>query len=326
MQPPYEVLKQGLHKDPLDPSTPQPDQSGWSPCWRSAYTSSAMALYRDALRLQGISDIREAVLDDLGTHYGLSKQECVERCLHWEEWSVQEWSKCARSTKEEITDFYRSTKSWSFDLLWYAYLQAEGYANPVSVAIANTLVKFDLRNASHLDFGSGVGTTSQLFRRLGYESSLADISTSLLEFARFRLERRGEAATFIDLTYQSLEPDRYDVITAIDTLVHIPDLSVSLTALHRALKPGGLLFANLDTRPPTPENSWHLYSDDLPLRWQIQRTGFERVDEQMVPQYRKVTPTGLAHLARGGRDYVLLKSPLRPIYRAIKRKVRRFLG
>ena len=328
MHTPDGLLKQGLHIDPLDPSTPQPDQSGWSPRRRSAYTSSAMAFYRDALRLRGVSDIREAVLDDLGTHYGLSKQECVERCLHWEEWSVQEWSKGARSTKEEITDFYRSTKSWSFDLLWYGYLQAEGHANPVSVAIANTLVRSDLRTPSHLDFGSGVGTTSQLFRRLGYESSLADISTSLLEFARFRLERRGEAATFIDLTCQSLEPDRYDVITALDTLVHIPDLPVALTALHRALKPGGLLFANLDTRPATPENAWHLYSDDLPLRWQMHRTGFEPVGrmDHMVPQYRKVATTGLAHLMRGGRDYVLLKSPFRPIYRAVKRKVGRFLG
>lgn len=321
-------LKQGLHLDPLDPSAPKPDPSGWSSRRRSAFASSAMALYRDALRLPKVSDLREAVLDDLGTHYGFSARECVERCLHWEEWSVQEWQEHERATADEIAAFYHSTKSWSFDLLWYAYLQAEGHAYPVSVAIANSLVRPDSRTPSHLDFGSGIGATSQLFRRLGYETSLADISTSLLEFARFRLERRGEDAIYIDLNVRSLEPERYDIITAVDTLVHIPDLPAALEMLHRALKPGGLLFANLDTRPATPENAWHLYSDDLALRWQMHRTGFEPVEgiDHMAHQYRKVATTGLAHLIRGGRDYVLLRSPLRPLYRSLKRQVRQLVG
>lgn len=321
-------LKQGLHADPLDPACPRPDPSTWSPRRRTAFESPMMALYRDALRLPHVHGVREAVLDDLGTYHGLSPKECVERCLHWEEWSVEEWKGHERVTPEDIADFYHSTKSWSFDLLWYAYLQAEGYAYPVSVAIAQTLGPPDGRQLSHLDFGSGIGATSQLFRRLGWETTLADISTSLQEFARFRLQRRGETATFLDLNAQELEPERYDVITAVDTLVHIPDLPAALVALHRALKPGGQLFANLDTRPATPENAWHLYADDLQLRWQMHRAGFEPVDrmDHMAPRYRKVDPAELAHLVRGCRDYVLLKSPLRPLYRSVKQRVKAVIG
>jgi 2-polyprenyl-3-methyl-5-hydroxy-6-metoxy-1,4-benzoquinol methylase len=56
--------------------------------------------------------------------------------------------------------------------------------------------------------------TSQLFAKAGYETTLADVSTSLLDFARYRFSRRGEAARFTDLNDEKLETGRYDVITA----------------------------------------------------------------------------------------------------------------
>src|SRR5262249_22830714 len=157
-------------------------------------------------------------LDDLSSYFDLTKDECVRRCVNWEQWSVQEWHAQRRSSVEEIYDFYHKTQSWAFDLLWYSYLQSEEYAYPVSVVIADTLGRIGA-SASHLDFGSGVGATSQLFSALGYSTTLADISTSLLEFARFRLNRRCINATYLDLNQVSLSPNSYDVITAIDTLV-----------------------------------------------------------------------------------------------------------
>ncbi len=89
-----------------------------------------------------------------------------------------------------MTDFYRTTQSWAFDLLWFAYLQAEGYGLPSSV-LALQAMATRAHGPAHLDFGSGAGVTSQLFARAGYETTLADISTSLLDFARYRLKRRG---------------------------------------------------------------------------------------------------------------------------------------
>src|SRR5205814_1215983 len=44
--------------------------------------------------------------------------------------------------------------------------------------------------------------------------------------------------------------------------------------LHAALRPGGWLITNFDVRPPSPENAWHLYDDDLNLRAILHRAGF----------------------------------------------------
>jgi SAM-dependent methyltransferase len=289
-----------------------------------------MEAYRAGLLIGDSFDVRTSILDDLSTYFELEPAECVRRCIDWERWSVEEWHQSGRDSAEGLASFYQSTRSWAFDLMWYAYLQAECYAYPVGVAIAQS-VGPTARGARHLDFGSGVGTTSQLFRRLGYETELADISTSLLDFARFRLERRGEQAVYLDLNTARLADNRYDVITAVDTLVHIPDLARTLGLLHRALRPGGYLFANFDVRPPTAENAWHLYSDDLPLRWLLQRTGFEPEEsvDGMVTRYRRVEPAGLPHQLRGMRDAVMLRSPLRrlarPVMAALRRARRRWL-
>ncbi len=319
-------LKQGAHPDPLDPEQQRPDPAAWTPRQRGAFNSREMQLYRASLLVQGASDIRGSVLDDLSTYFGLSPQECVRRCIDWEQWSVEEWHAQGRDSEASLTQFYRTTRSWAFDLLWYAYLQAEGFHYPVPVVIARALPQ-ELRarpQRRHLDFGSGVGDAAQLFTSLGFDSVLADVSTSLLSFARFRLERRGFRAAYLDLNDVTLGRAQYDVITAIDTLVHVPDFVATVTALHRALKPGGYLFTNFDVRPASAENAWHLYADDLPLYWQLQRVGFEPVHnlDRRISCFRRVEPVGMAHWVRGLRDALLLRSPLRPTYRSGRARIR----
>jgi SAM-dependent methyltransferase len=314
-------LKQGPHPDPLDPGQLKPEPATWSARQRHAYASSEMQAYRAGLLLEGQADVRASILDDLSTYFGLSPAECVRRCIDWERWSLEEWQATRRDSPESLIDFYRTTRSWAFDLSWYAYLQTEGFHYPVSVVIARALpTGLRARGGRHLDFGSGVGDAGQLFCRLGFETELADISTSLLAFARFRLERRAEYASYLDLNATTPGPAQYDFITAIDTLVHVPDLPATASMLHRALKPGGYLFTNFDVRPPTPENAWHLYHDDLPLYWQLQRSGFEPVQnlDRRIVCYRRVEPVGLAHQFRGVRDSVLLRSPLRRAYRSTR--------
>ncbi len=275
-----------------------------------------MERFREVMMAPGAASIRESVISDLSGFYGMADDEVVERCRGWEQWSVEEW-KSAQRTANPLETFYQTVRSWSFDLLWYAYLQSEGYRFPVSAAIVDSLGG---RRGSHLDFGSGVGTTSQLFAAVGWRTQLADISTPLLDFARHRWRRRGAEPETLDLKVQQLPQAQYDVITAIDTLVHVPDLDRVLPQLHAALKPGGLMFANFDTRPVTDENAWHLYSNDLPLRWKLHRSGFEPEEslDGFSTRYRWVEPRGLAHRVRAGRDLVLLRSPLRPAYRRLR--------
>ena len=159
-----ERLKQGVHPDPLAPDFEAPDPTCLSRAWTAALASPEMAAYRAGLGLPNQSDIRAAILDDLSTYYLLDPQECLRRRLNWEAWSVEEWRREDRSTPEGIRAFYNSTFSWSFDLLWYAYLQAEGVTYPTSVVVAQQLPMVT-NPARCLDFGSGVGDAAQLLRK-----------------------------------------------------------------------------------------------------------------------------------------------------------------
>jgi SAM-dependent methyltransferase len=299
----------GPHPDPLDPAVRAKFGLDWSPLRRAAYASREMELFRDALRLPGLG-VRESVLDDLSTHYRIDPEESLHRCRHWEDISVEEWSSGDRSTPEGLIDFYDSVQSWSFDLLWYAYLQASGFGYPESVVAASWLADRQ-PPGDHLDFGSGAGVTSQLMHRLGHRTTLADISRPLLSFARFRLDRREVPAEYIHLTEASLPDDSYDVITALDTLISVPDVGETARQLHRALRPGGYLVGNFDPRRKSERTAWHLYSDDLELRRAVQRAGFEPVAflDRVLWIWRRVPTEGRDHQLRGLRDWALLASP-----------------
>ena len=318
--PPPPVLRQGVHPDPRDPAAPPLDPQSWSKARQQAFASAEMELFRACLRLPGAPDVRAAVLDDLSSYSGLPPEECVKRCRNWESWSVEEWLAADQPGVDRFTNFYRTTELWAFDLMWYAYMQTEGYGYPTSVVALRAMAARS-NGRAHLDFGSGAGVTSQLFARAGYETTLADISTSLLDFARHRLSRRGEAARFIDLNEEKLETGRYDVITALDTLVHVPDLAAVVADLHGALRPGGWLVTNFDVRPPSLENALHLYEDDFDLRAVVRRAGFVpsgRFGQYVA--YRRVDPSGATQRLRVLLDQLVLTSrPRRVIHRQSQR-------
>jgi 2-polyprenyl-3-methyl-5-hydroxy-6-metoxy-1,4-benzoquinol methylase len=226
------------------------------------------------LRPPGGGPVRDGVLGDLAEYHQLTADQVVHRCLHWEDESVAEW-RASAGTAGGLTEFYNSVTSWSFDLLWFAYLQTVGFAYPNHVVVADRLAP-PRAGARVLDFGSGVGVTAQLFGTLGYEVTLADVSAPLLAFARWRLERRGVKASYVHLPAE-LPPDSYDLITALDTFAHVPDPARAARELHQATRPGGYLVANFDVRRRSERNAWHLHEDDLPLRWAIEQSGYTAV-------------------------------------------------
>jgi SAM-dependent methyltransferase len=317
-------LKQGVHIDPLAPGYVPIADTSKAPAWRSALTSREFALYQQVLGLPGIPDPRTAVIDDLSSFYQMDPEECVSRCINWEAWSVEEWGAADRSTPEGMRAFYNSTKSWSFDLVWYAYLQAAQAMYPAAV-IASRALRPPAQAPRCLDFGSGAGDMAQLLIALGYTVDLADVSKTLLGFARWRLERRGQTAGYLDLNDTTLPVNEYDAILAKDVLVHVPQFEVTVRQLHRALRPDGLLIASFDTRPPSPENAWHLYEDDVSMRRGVQDIGFEQIGnmDNHLFVYRRVEASSAAHLIRKGRNAVMF-GPSRRIVRRLRSLARQF--
>lgn len=267
-----DTTSQGVHLDPAEGSA----DSGWQhPDKVAAMVSPEMDIYRSVLTI-GDLDVRDSVLEELSEYHGYPPEECLKRCLHWEDWSVDEWTSGDRSTAEGIQEFYQSVQSWAFDLMWFAYLQTMGEGYPASV-IAARFAKEEAQGRDYLDFGSGTGTTAQLFARLGFRTTMADISAPLLKFADWRMERHGDKVAQIHLTTEDLPANSYDFITALDTLVHVTDFDATARALHRAIRPGGYLLANFDVRKQGDHGTqWHLYNDLHGIDHRLRAAGFVR--------------------------------------------------
>lgn len=284
-------LRQGAHADPESPAAAPPPDEDWR---RELMATEAMAHFRTALADPAFGGMRETVLGELGTYWQRDPTEVLDRCLNWEDYSVEEWKVAERDTPEGLLAFYQQCESWTYDLLWNDYLRAVGFSLPASVAAADWLTG-RVPVGRHLDFGSGAGTTSQMFAGLGWRTSLGDVSMVLLDFARWRLDRHGTEASYFDLR-QPLPVAAFDAVTAVDTLILVPDALASARELHAAMRPGGYLFADFDVRPPSEHNAWHLYDQAHALRWALYRAGFTEVDRVaggITICYRRDSTTGL---------------------------------
>jgi 2-polyprenyl-3-methyl-5-hydroxy-6-metoxy-1,4-benzoquinol methylase len=160
-----------------------------------------------------------------------------------------------------------------------------------------------------------------MFIELGYEVTLADISTPMLDFARYRLERRGTAAKFINLNQASLALRAYDAIAAINVLAHVPNIFNTASMLHSAIRLDGTLYADIDAGP-RHHGAQRFYDDDLSAKKAVRRAGFvaEKQLGNMV-RHRRVPASGAGFILRSLRDDLVLGDA-----RRVVRRLRRLAG
>lgn len=235
----------------------------------------ASRLWRDVLTSGRDVAPTEAVILDLMEYSGLAEAEVRAIATRTLDISNEKWSETKRHSAEDLIEFYRSVSNWVFGHMHYHAKQAEMAAagdHPYPVLVAAQLAH--LPPGDQLDFGAGVGTAGLLFARLGWRQTVSDVSPPLLEFARWRYQRRGIDARFIDLTQQSIGENRYDLITAFNTFAHVPDPLATLRDMRRALKPGGLLVFDVDIKKPTRESGWFLFDTPAPFIQPMRALGF----------------------------------------------------
>jgi 2-polyprenyl-3-methyl-5-hydroxy-6-metoxy-1,4-benzoquinol methylase len=126
---------------------------------------------------------------------------------------------------------------------------------------------------SYLDFGSGVGANGILFAKHGFDVTVADVSRTMLDFARWRLERRGLAAQFLYLREQALPSSRYDLVSAVDVMEHVVNPARELKRLGRATKSGGALVFNCLTGID-PDKPMHIIHSSYDLYRGVRAAGF----------------------------------------------------
>jgi 2-polyprenyl-3-methyl-5-hydroxy-6-metoxy-1,4-benzoquinol methylase len=102
--------------------------------------------------------------------------------------------------------------------------------------------------------------------------SLADISTTLLDFARWRFSQRRREAAFNHLQQTELLSESFDMILAMDVFEHLIDPAATVENLYRALRTGGVLFARIQVED-VGEHPQHIVQDFEPTFARMRELG-----------------------------------------------------
>jgi mycofactocin glycosyltransferase len=230
-------------------------------------------IWTDALLLPGEDDLQRSICVELGRLVGSDDLTEVERkcrsALHdmRDQWNAEVKKGDAIGT----LNYYDKTEHYSYELMWWHSLVHD--QAPLAYVVALHLA---LQNGfkDYLDFGSGVGSGGLLFAKHGFSISLADVSSTLLDFSRRRLQAREIPATFIDLKTTELPVGQYDFITAMDVFEHIAEPEKAVEPIARALRPGGILFGRFSAVPDENHPS-HITYDFGPTFKRLSELGLE---------------------------------------------------
>jgi mycofactocin glycosyltransferase len=227
-----------------------------------------------ALLLEGQSDLKQSTLVELGLRFDCGDAELLERCRQAVVSLRDQWRGGVTSeSRDSVERFYDASETYIFDLMWWHTLTGDD--SPLAYVLAlDFATKWNRRTC--LDFGCGIAAANILFARNGLDITGADISSTLLEFSKWRLELRKLPARLIDTKVQPLRPAAFDMIMAMGTLEHLVDPVETVEALWRSLEPGGILlgcfYAEEEQNHPQ-----HLVVDFGPTLERMESLGFVEV-------------------------------------------------
>lgn len=236
-----------------------------------AYTG----IWNEALALPGEDNLGQSLCKELGNLTGNEDLEDVKRRCQKAMLAMKaDWESTVKPEDEKtVEEYYDKSEHYAYELMWWHSLEED--RSPLAYVAALHLA---LQNgcASALDFGAGVGTGSVLFARHGALVSLADISSTLLDFSKRRLAARGVPATYIDLKSEALPENAYDFITAMDVFEHIAEPEKTAETLANSLKPGGILFGRFAAEEDEERPS-HIAKDFGPMFEKLRELGFTEI-------------------------------------------------
>jgi len=227
--------------------------------------------WKKALLCEGETDLRTSLLKEVGAYYHVSDLADIDRsCNGAVDALKSEWHTTVDPQQRSSVENFYENKTHIYDLInWHTLRDDSG---PLAYVVALQIAR--ARNVrSCLDFGSGVGSGGLLFCRADIEMTLADISTTLLDFARWRFRLRQLSARCVDLNTMPLPEASFDMILAMDVFEHLVDPVEVVEQLWRALKAGGLLFARIHAAAD-PSHPQHIAADFGPTFARMGELGF----------------------------------------------------
>jgi len=241
-------------------------------------------IWRDALRVPG-KTLEQAIAEEVADYFGKTVDEVIEFWYYSTQKLKEEWIEQDPKSEKDIIDYYDKSTTYIYELSFWHTL----YMNLGLIENARSLeLALSQKGRKYLDFGGGTGSNIILFSQYGFDCTLADISTSLMNFANWRFIRRGITCNIIDLKNKRLPENYFDFVTAVEILEHTTNPMTIMKQIVCATKPGGLItawvpFYKDDLRP------MHLVSESqLADKFlELGLTEVSRDDEMLIRVYKK---------------------------------------
>lgn len=231
--------------------------------------------WQAALLCGGQTELESSLVAELALYFGhgeteRARLECSDALANVK----GEWHEAVDPTdRRSVERFYNDSRAMIYELMWWHTLCEDN--SPLAYVTALHFAElYGCRRS--LDFGAGVGSGGVLFARSGLEVTLADISSPMLDFSRWRFELRGLEAEFVDLKVDALPSEAYDLVVAMDVFEHLVDPVRTVDDLWRAMKPGGYLFGRFHAEMDE-DRPHHIVQDFAPTLERLRALGFVEV-------------------------------------------------
>lgn len=144
------------------------------------------------------------------------------------------------ATPDELAKFSRLSARWWDPNGPLATLHA---VNPLRTAYIAE--RANIEGARVLDVGCGAGLLSEALANLGAEVTAVDLAPESIQVAREHAQDRDlkidyRVASVEDIA--AIERGRYDVVTCLELLEHVPRPDMTVLACATAVRPGGRVF------------------------------------------------------------------------------------
>jgi len=123
--------------------------------------------------------------------------------------------------------------------------------NPLRLGYINQRVQLAGKQA--LDIGCGGGILTESLARNGAFVTGIDMGTAPLQVARLHRHESDLEIDYQQMTAEAMAqqyPGKFDVVTCLEMLEHVPDPGSVISACRRLLKPNGHLFLSTINRNP----------------------------------------------------------------------------